>query len=203
MHSGWLKLCLYPEVKLRILQHFIQNPELRNNQSSIAKSIQHTQIQISRHIRDLVQLKLLEEEPQGKSIVYSLNNRSILVNNLLKPMILMNRNLLFDWVEAQMSKLPKKYAKSVYQVLLFGSGARGELRVSSDIDLLVVVDKKESDLEFEVHSLFVADGNEVGLNINLQIETLRNFDHPKSKGYLSHAKAEGITLWRKNHEIRR
>lgn len=102
-----------------------------------------------------------------------------------------------------MSKLPKKYAKSVYQVLLFGSGARGELRVSSDIDLLVVVDKKESDLEFEVHSLFVADGNEVGLNINLQIETLRNFDHPKSKGYLSHAKAEGITLWRKNHEIRR
>jgi predicted nucleotidyltransferase len=192
---SWLNLCLYPELRLKVIGHFIKNPNLRQNQTQLARSIGVPQNSLGRYISGLVALRVLNEEQYGKSVVYSLNRDSILVNRLLNPIITLSQNLLANWVEEQMNALHPGIKKVVEEVILFGSGARGELRDTSDIDLLAIVSRNFDNLEFELNSALVANGNKVGLNVNLQIELRSHYNTAINRKYLKFVKSEGIILW--------
>jgi hypothetical protein len=197
MGAGWVGLCLYPEVKFRIVSLFVRNPDLRQNQTQIARSIRSPIISVSRHIRDLVKLRVLHEERHGKAAVYSLNSASVLAKRFLAQVVSLNAGLIPDWVQDQLSSLPRPLKQHVDRIILFGSAARGELRASSDIDLLAVVTRKSEQLRSGLHARLVAGGSEAGFNVNLQIELLRNFDAQHSSGYLQNAKSQGVVIWRK------
>ncbi|MGK5085059.1 nucleotidyltransferase domain-containing protein [Bdellovibrionota bacterium FG-1] len=203
MATGILNVCLYPEVKLKIVQYFIRNPDLRQNQTQLARSIKTPQNTVSRYIPDLVKLRVLDEERHGKSAVYSLNKASLIANRLLKEIVSAEQRLLPEWIKGQMNQLSSKARSSVEEVVLFGSAARGEFRVTSDIDLLVIVSKKSPDLEFELNSVLVAAGNEVGLKVNLQIETQAKYDSAMGRRYLKNVKTEGIPIWERKQNASR
>ncbi len=195
MRRDWIGLCFYPEIKFRIIQHFIANPELRQNQSQIARSLHTPQVSVSRHISDLVSLRLLHEERYGRAAVYCLNSKSALVNRLLSKVIRLNRDFLSDWVHDRMKSLSEVHKRQVKKVVLFGSAARLELRASSDVDLLAIVSPKSTELEAELQSILVAGGSEEGFKINLQVESAPAYEHAAGKGYLGVAKKEGVPLW--------
>ena len=195
MKTDWLGLCLYPEIKFRIVQHFILNPELRQNQTQLAKSLRTPQVSVSRHISDLVLLRVLHEERFGRAAVYWLNSTSALVNRLLSKIVVLNRNFLSDWVQDRMEQLSAQHMKRVRRVILFGSAARAEFRASSDVDLLILVSRPTSELTFELQSLLVAGGSEEGLKINLQIEAASHYENAIGRVYLGVAKQEGVPLW--------
>lgn len=133
MGKDWIGLCLYPEVKFRIVQHFVLNPELRQNQTQIANSLHTPQVSVSRHISGLVSLRILHEERFGKAAVYWLNSKSALVKMLLSKIVELNRNFLSDWVHDRMKALSARHRSKVQKVILFGSASRGDLehRVTS------------------------------------------------------------------------
>lgn len=197
MATNWLELCCSPDVKFRIIRHFIKNPELRQNQTQIAKTIRHPAISVSRNIHDLVKLRILHEERHGKAAVYSLNHTSLLVNQFLTQLISLNDNVIPDWVNRQIVNAPNVVRKTLERVILFGSAARGELLPGSDIDLVVIVSRKSEAIDFELHSLFVGKGSEDGLTINLHVESIGAFNSLNPSGYLFNAKNEGIVLWKK------
>jgi len=195
MRETWIELCLYPEIKFQIIKHFIKNPELRQNQTEIAKSIRSPQISVSRNISDLVSLKILNEEPHGRSIVYSLNSNSILVNNLLRKLVEENQTLASKWIRNQIEQLPKNIRSNIVKVILYGSVARGSQRPTSDIDLVAVITRPIKDLELDLETHLVAAGAAIGLKINLQIETKATFEKATDRKYLKAAIEEGIILW--------
>ncbi len=202
MTAGWLGLCLFPEIKLKVVQHFLKNPELRQNQTQLARSLKLPQNSVGRHISDLVALRVLNEERYGKSAVYSLNVASIVVNKLLKEVMTLERNLLPSWVSEQMSALPRTAKAKVKKIILFGSAVRGELQPTSDIDLLAVISHRDPAVEFELNSALVVGGSHVGLSVNLQIETSEQFDSSISDNYLKNVKSEGIVLWTRETHAR-
>ncbi|MBI2605279.1 MAG: nucleotidyltransferase domain-containing protein [Deltaproteobacteria bacterium] len=197
MATNWVGLCFCPDVKFRIIHHFIQNPDLRQNQTQLARAIRRPAISISRNIHDLVKLRILHEERHGKAAVYSLNRSSGLVSRFLTQVVTLNAGFIPDWVEQQVEGLAPSVKKFLDRIVLFGSAARGELSAVSDIDLLALVSRKSEALEFELRSSLVGNASEAGLKINLHVESVRDFDSPRSAGYLRIAKAEGIVLWRK------
>lgn len=197
MGTSFLSLCVYPEVRFRIARHFVKNPEIRQNQTEIARSIGLPQTAVSRYIRDLVELRVLFEERHGKSALYSLNSSSLLVTGLIAKIVELDRGLIPDWVKKQMGGLPVMFRNQLDLLILFGSAARGEVTVSSDIDLLAVAPKASEDLEHELQHRLVATGAKAGISINLMIETTRQFGKDARTGYLSEAKAEGIVVWSK------
>jgi predicted nucleotidyltransferase len=197
MSRGWLELCLYPKVKLGIIRHFVQNPELRQNQTHLSRSIRSPQNSVSRHVSDLVNLRVLNEERQGKAAVYSLNKNSLLVKGLLQKMMALERGILPAWLKKQLRILPAARRNAVEEIVLFGSAARGELTTTSDIDLLAIVSKSNPDLDLELNAVLVAGGDDVGLKINLQIETRAQHGSGKERRYLKNARSEGIVLWKK------
>ncbi len=197
MAANWVTLCFCPEVKFGIVRHFVQNPEIRQNQTQIAKAISHTAISISRHIQDLVKLRILHEERHGKAAVYSLNRASVLARTFLTQVVTLNANLIPDWVNQQIDTASSPVRKVLEKIILFGSAARGELLPASDIDLLALVSRKSEAIEFELRSILIGKGSEDGFNINLQVESISEFNSPRSNHYLSNAKKEGIILWKK------
>lgn len=197
MKTGFLGLCMYPEVKYLIARHFVKNPEIRRNQTEIARSLGIPQTAVSRYIRDLVSLRVLLEERHGKSAVYSLNASSLLVTGLITKIAELDRDLIPNWVREQMTGLPAPLKGRLDRIILFGSAARGNVTVGSDIDLLAVVRKTSEDLEQELQHRLVARGARAGISINLHTETARQFDKTVLTGYLSEAKAEGIVVWSK------
>src|SRR4051812_1120034 len=102
MGNDWIGLCLYPEIKFRITQHFILNPELRQNQTQIANSLHTSQVSVSRHISDLVSLRVLQEERYGQAAVYRLNSDSALVKRLLSKIVELNKDFISKWVHDRM-----------------------------------------------------------------------------------------------------
>lgn len=206
MKTGLLNICLYPEVKWTIIQHFIKNLDLRQNQTQLARSIKMPQNTVSRYISDLVKLRVLNEEHYGRSTVYSLNKTSLIVDRLLKEIVSSEERLLVDWISEQMRHLPQKVKNSVEEVIFFGSAARGDLKATSDIDLLVIISKENADLEFELNLTLVAAGADVGLKINLQIETSGNYSSPGlelrwARGSPCYTSTK--TQWRRDHRLQR
>lgn len=194
MKRSWLELCLYPEVKLHIIRYFVQNPELRNNQSEIARAILASQVSVSRHISDLVKLSVLLEERNGLSAIYRLNINSMLVNTVLIPMIESSQKLIAQFVHKTFIKL-KSPGKDIYKIILFGSAARGDLRPKSDLDLLVVAWKKDKKLESLLHEIFVGEGYDNGFKINLHVESKKTFETAGNIPYLLSVKKEGVLIW--------
>jgi predicted nucleotidyltransferase len=195
MTKDWIGLCFYPETKFRIIQHFVLNPELRQNQTQLAHSLHLPQVSISRHISELVSLRILHEERYGKAAVYWLNSDSALVKRLLTKIVELNRNFISGWVHDRMKELTSRHRNKVQKVILFGSLPRGEFRPSSDIDVLVIVSTRSSELEFELQTALVSGGNEEGLKINLQIESKSDYVKATGDTYLGAAKKEGIPIW--------
>jgi predicted nucleotidyltransferase len=203
MGTGLLHICLYPEVRLKIVRHFIKNPVLRQNQTQLARSIGSPQNTVSRYISDLVKLRVLNEERHGKSAVYSLNGASLIVNRLLKEIVSTEQRLLPEWVTRRIRQLPRKTRNAVEAVVLFGSAARGELRAASDVDLLVTISKSDPNVELDLNSALVAGGSEVGLKVNLHIETRARLESAAGRRYLKRVKNEGLVLWTKEQDASR
>ena len=197
MAPNWVELCFCPEVKFQIIQHFVRNPELRQNQTHIAKAVRRSAISISRNIQDLVRLQVLFEERHGRAAVYSLNQNSALVARFLVPAVALNSELIPKWVAQQVRALRASSRKLIDRVLLFGSAARGDMSAGSDIDLLVVVTRKAPSLDLALRSTLVASGSAAGFKINLQVESAQDFNSLRPTAYLRAAKAEGVILWRR------
>lgn len=195
MNTKWLGLCFYPEMKLGIMQHFITNPDLRQNQTQIAQSLTIPKVKVSRCIDDLAQLKLLNVESNGRSLIYYLNKKSILVQKLFKPIVDINQTILNKWISTQVKLLPKHLIQNIHKIVLFGSAARGDMNVRSDVDLLMILKKQDDELPY--HHVLVADGSNAGLNINLHFTTLKNWGNKLfQKPYLTAARSEGELIWK-------
>ncbi len=79
------------------------------------------------------------------------------------------------------AKLREKFGKYVKAVVVFGSFARGNYTVGSDIDVLVIIDDTESDkpidqpLRDSLHNQMQELGTQIDKEIHIQLHTLTEF----------------------------
>jgi predicted nucleotidyltransferase len=78
----------------------------------------------------------------------------------------------------------------VVKVILFGSYARGDQRVNSDIDVAVVLERLEGDF---LDSAALAQ--RLIRDIDLSIEPILLVDEYDPSGFLAHIEATGITVY--------
>ena len=100
----------------------------------------------------------------------------------------MNRNELDEELNRILKKL--KGDDSIKQVLLFGSLARGDLHIGSDIDLIVV---KDTDKKFlDRLDEFYLDASEP---LDILVYTPEEFDDMKERPFMKRAMKEGQVLY--------
>lgn len=86
--------------------------------------------------------------------------------------------------------------KGIDRIILFGSVAKGTSHPGSDIDLLIVTDKRTPELVDSLYDLVVDYSIELAVDISLKIYPADEFENSRSP-FIYRIKKEGIELWKK------
>jgi predicted nucleotidyltransferase len=89
--------------------------------------------------------------------------------------------------EELLRRLHSKYPGRILSATLFGSAARGDFARDSDIDVLIVVDKLEAELEWEVWG--------VGSRTSLDFDVIFNL-HVYPRSVWERLRARRKAIWR-------
>lgn len=131
---------LNTEVKTRILR-FLCKTGAEWNGSQIAKEIGITPAATHAALRTLHREGVLTLRNMGKTHVYSLQEGSFLVLNLLKPLFAKEDKILDTIIGMIKRKISSSKVKAnITSLALFGSVNARQDRPTSDIDLVVIVE---------------------------------------------------------------
>lgn len=125
--------------KIRILR-FLITTDLELNGREIAVAVGLSHVKSHTALKELNQHGVVEMRRSGKSILYRLNLKNVLVKKMLIPLFGKEMRLK-NILEEIISEYLKKPAPR--SVILFGSFASGRARPDSDIDMLIVASRKE------------------------------------------------------------
>src|SRR5574337_50289 len=86
-------------------------------------------------IHDLERFGVVKIQPVGRAYQLELNKKSYILNKIIEPIIESEKNTL-----DQLLVLLKKYldTKKIITAVIFGSVVKGQEKIDSDIDLLVI-----------------------------------------------------------------
>lgn len=123
--------------KIRILK-FLVSSGLELNGREIASAVGLSHVKAHTALKELNQYGVVTMRRSGKSILYQLNHKNVIVSKMLAPLFEKEARLM-NMVEEIITKHLKQ--PSPKSVILFGSFASNRARPDSDIDLLVITPK--------------------------------------------------------------
>lgn len=175
---------LNTEAKTRILRFFCKTGAEWNG-SQIAKEIGVTPAAAHTALRALHREGLLQLRNMGKTHVYSLEGRSFLVSNLLKPLFAREDKIL-DYIVGMIKRkiLSSKVREEIVSVAIFGSVSIHKERPASDIDLAVIVNNisAKTAVEYMLQELDDRISKEFGNTLSPYINTRVEFKAKHEKG---------------------
>lgn len=131
-NAGELAAALFPGTKQKLLALFFLNPGQQYYFSEVARLTKTRQGVVQRELSTLTEAGILDVEIRGRQKFYSVNQSNPIFSDL--------RNIVFKTFGAvgQIKEALKPLAKKIQVALVYGSFARGEEVVGSDLDLLVI-----------------------------------------------------------------
>jgi predicted nucleotidyltransferase len=118
----------------------------------IARRVGLTPWACIKSLRELEKLALVKMEISGRSNMYAVNPNNFIIMKMLFPLFEKEKSFLksaVDW-------LVKKVQFKPVSIILFGSHARGEEKIDSDIDFCILVQKPFEVEEAEKEILKIA-----------------------------------------------
>lgn len=183
--------------QVRILRHLTLYPSRVMTGRGLAKELGMSHATCIRSLGALVEAGVITRRSVGKSSVYELPRDTAAYRRLLEPVFTAERNLKGELEETLLKGLKGK----IRAAYLFGSMARGEDNVESDVDVMLVLQQGikmqhvEEAIEAnrkEAYGLFRA-------GINVIVYEYDGFARMKAKGHalVREALADGILFWGK------
>lgn len=128
--------------KVKLLRFLVETrPEMTGRELSRFCKISH--MQVYRNLDDLKAYGIVTKKRVGGAYVYSLNEKNVLVKDVLDTLFRKEGKLLDDVLKA----ILQVKAGNMLSVVVFGSAARGEERPTSDVDIFILArNENESNL---------------------------------------------------------
>jgi len=120
-----------------LLDFFIKNPEKEFHVRELSKLLKKSPTTISKYLKDLERKKILVSEKKLNHLLFMANTKS----NSFKQ-IKLNHNLNFLHNSGLINYLIKEF-NYPEAIVLFGSYAKAENTIQSDIDLLIISSSKK------------------------------------------------------------
>jgi predicted nucleotidyltransferase/predicted transcriptional regulator len=146
-----------------VLKPFFLKPSKSKYIREIAKECNLSYERVQHYLKELEKIKALRAEVKGKIKEYSINRNHQLILKIFSLIEMERRqefyqknSKLFAWTyktveellsEEEMKKQVGRSKTDIKFILLFGSAARGEAKMESDIDLLIIVRNKDKKFE--------------------------------------------------------
>ena len=121
--------------RVKILRFLTRTPETIFTGREIARNIGVASSNVSLALSELEKIGVVRSAAKGRSLLYRLNTRHILCERFLRDLFDKEAGTLNYVLE----KLFLRWPRDIRSVICYGSVARGEEGVSSDVDICFVV----------------------------------------------------------------
>ena len=135
---------------IRVLRYLVKHLNWEFNISELSKDTGINKGALSRLIKKLKQNNTIKINQKGKIILFKLNKENIIMKNLIIPLFKKEDNFFNQFIRPKLLKLK---AKNALSIILYGSYARNDFKLSSDMDLLIIVKSKDTKFENEIDEL--------------------------------------------------
>ena len=152
------------KARIKILKLFLFNPENRYYQRQIATLTNQSIRGVQREVEKLKKIGLIEESLEGNRKYYK-TNKSCPVFEDLKKIFFKTAGI------GKVLKKDLKKSNAIKIAFIYGSYARGEENLLSDIDLLVIGNIKSRELS----NILAKPKSDLGREINYTVYSLQEF----------------------------
>lgn len=126
------------KVRIKLLRIFYNHPKREFTLYDLKREFNLSTGTIAPVLKSLVESRSILSRRVGKSILYQLNSNNLLIRKIVE-IFDSEKSLLLEKAEEFTRRIKKS---NIVSIILFGSVATGEITEMSDIDLLIVYDKK-------------------------------------------------------------
>lgn len=134
---------------IKVLRHLIKHKNWQFNITELAKDIYINKGVLSRLIGDLEKKNIIKVSKKGKIKLFSINKENLFIKNIIIP--LFEKEDIFYY--KILDKFAQKIRNNAISIIAYGSVVSKEIKLTSDIDILVIIDKKNKILEDKINKL--------------------------------------------------
>lgn len=150
----------------RILEHFLNHPTQEIHLKELARELKMSPRSVKIYCDELEKEGVIICRKQGNLRLFSLNNENYVVREMKRA-----------YIAALLKELDiDKLSKKAISIAIYGSYASGEYDEKSDLDILVVGNKKEVNRE-----ILTNISEKIGKDIQLTVFPLYKWDAIRSK----------------------
>lgn len=132
---------------IKVLRHLIKHKNWQFNITELAKDIYINKGVLSRLIDDLEKENIIKVNKKGKIKLFSINKENLFIKKIIIPIFEKEDIFYYDILD----KFVKKIKKNAISIIAYGSVISKEIKLTSDIDILVIIDKKNKILENKIN----------------------------------------------------
>lgn len=145
-----LEPILGTKTKIKVVRALVKHKDWEFNITELAKDIDINKGILSRIIKNLEKENIIAVKRKGKIKLFSINKKNEFIKNIIMPLFEKEEDffnlLLKDFVK-------KVKNKNIISVVLYGSTVSGKAKLTSDIDILIIVSKESKELEFRLNEM--------------------------------------------------
>lgn len=161
----YLEPLLGSKVSIRLIRALVKYPGKIFTVRKLAEVAGVSPSEAALAVQELEKFGILTIQPVGRSYLISLNDKSYILNRILRPTVKAEEDTLHELVSILKRHLITD--KSIMSAVLFGSVAIGRERKDGDVDLLVISN------DFEAASSIVSKaGEEISLVFNSRLSPI-------------------------------
>jgi len=134
---------------IRVLRHLIIHENWEFNITELSKDININKGILSRLIKRLNQENIVKINKKGKILLFKINKENIIIKKIIIPLFKNENNFFNDFIQPRLNFK----SKNILSVILYGSYANKNFKLTSDIDLLIITKNKENNLINEIKKL--------------------------------------------------
>lgn len=182
------------KIKVRILRLFYRTRGMFSGRE-ISRLVGFSPTHTISNLRELEALGLILRQRAGNTDLYQLNEKSAAINGVLTP--------IFTWENELIDELAKMYedklGDKLVSIKLFGSAAKGEEELDSDIDLVAIL--KDGVILDELEEVIAEADLDAGQRLGCPVTTISvtESDYKKkvksARGFWRDIPTNGITIY--------
>ena len=158
---------------VKVLRCLIKHKDWQFNITELAKDINLNKGVLSRLINDLERENIIKIHRKGKIKLFSINKENLFIKEAIIPIFEKEDKFYYNALD----KFVEKIKNGVISIIAYGSVVSGKIKLTSDIDVLVIINKENKVLEEKINKIkeeFLE--NDLLLRVDLiSINELRKF----------------------------
>mgnify|MGYP001585622387 FL=1 len=156
---------------IKVLRQLAKHENWEFNITELARDININKGVLSRLIKKLNENNIIKINQKGKIMLFKINKENTLIRNLIIPAFKIEDKLFDEFIKPRILKLK---SKDLLSIILYGSYAKGDFKLTSDLDLLIIIKNKNDQLENEINEL-KKEFLEEDLLVRVDLMTLKEF----------------------------